>query len=49
MKEKKEVMSTFMRDSEGLSMGSLSLALIGPDVRRRREVAKAFEGQQATI
>jgi pilus assembly protein CpaE len=42
-------MSTFMRDPEGLSMSALSLALIGPDVRRRREVARAFAGQQATI
>ena len=42
-------MSTFMRDTESLSMSALSLVLIGPDEKRRRAVAKAFAGPQATI
>src|ERR1051325_1339433 len=42
-------MSTFMRDTESLSMSTLSLVLIGPDEKRRRAVAKAFAGPQATI
>ena len=42
-------MSTFMRDTESLSMSALSLVLIGPDDERRRKVAKALAGPQATI
>jgi pilus assembly protein CpaE len=43
------VMSTFMRDTESLSMSALSLVLIGPDEERRRAVAKALQGPQANI
>jgi pilus assembly protein CpaE len=35
--------------AESLSMSALSLVLIGPDEKRRRAVAKAFAGTQATI
>lgn len=42
-------MSTLMRDTESLSMSALSLVLIGPDDERRRKVAKALTGPQATI
>jgi pilus assembly protein CpaE len=43
------VMSTSMRDTESLSMSALSLVLIGPDDERRRAVAKALAGPQASI
>ncbi|MBV9499609.1 MAG: AAA family ATPase [Acidobacteriaceae bacterium] len=42
-------MSTFMRDTESLSMSALSLVLIGPDEQRRRAVARALAGPQARI
>jgi pilus assembly protein CpaE len=42
-------MSTFMRDTESLSMSALSVVLIGPDEQRRRVVAKALAGPQAKI
>ncbi len=42
-------MSTFMRDTESLSMSALSLILIGPHEERRRAVAKALAGPQANI
>ena len=42
-------MSTFMRDTESLSMSALSVVLIGPDEQRRRVVAKALAGPQARI
>jgi pilus assembly protein CpaE len=48
-KSEKTLMSTYMRDTESVSMSSLSLVLIGPDERRRRAVAKAFSGAQASI
>ena len=44
-----DVMSTFARDTESLSMSSLSLVLIGPDEARRRAAAKALSGPQARI
>ena len=43
------VMSTFMRDTESLSMSALSLVLIGPHEERRRALVKALEGPQAKI
>jgi pilus assembly protein CpaE len=43
------VMSTSIRETESLSMGALSLVLIGPDEERRRAVAKALAGPQASI
>ncbi len=42
-------MSTFMRDTESLSMSALSLVLIGPHEERRRAVARALAGPQANI
>jgi pilus assembly protein CpaE len=42
-------MSTFMRDTESLSMSALSLVLIGPHEERRRALVKALEGPQAKI
>ncbi len=42
-------MSTFMRDTESLSMSALSLILIGPHEERRRAVARALAGPQANI
>ncbi len=44
-----DVMSTFMRDTESLSMTALSVILIGPHDERRRAVAKALGGPQASI
>src|SRR5579863_5810111 len=43
------LMSTFMRDTESLSMSALSLVLIGPSEDRRRALAKALAGPQANI
>lgn len=43
------LMSTFMRDTESLSMSALSLVLIAPREDRRRALAKAFAGPQAAI
>jgi pilus assembly protein CpaE len=45
----KSVMSTYMRDAESFGMTALSFALIGPDEKRRRDVARAFAGPQARI
>jgi pilus assembly protein CpaE len=42
-------MSTSIREAECLSMGSLSVILIGPDEERRRAVAEALAGPQAKI
>jgi len=42
-------MSTFMRDTESLRMSALSVVLIGPDEIRRRSLAKALTGPQASI
>ena len=42
-------MSTFLRDTESLSMSALSVVLIGPDDQRRRAMAKALAGPQAKI
>lgn len=42
-------MSTSIHDAESLSMSALSLVLIGPHEERRRAVAKALAGPQATI
>ena len=42
-------MSTSTPTTESLSMGSLSLILIGPHEERRRAVAKALAGPQARI
>ncbi len=42
-------MSTFMRDTESLSMSALSVVLIGPDEQRRRVMARALAGPQAKI
>ncbi len=42
-------MSTSIRDTESLSMSALSLVLIGPHEERRRAVAHALAGPQATI
>jgi pilus assembly protein CpaE len=42
-------MSTFMRDTESLSMSALSLVLIGPYEDRRRALAKAVAGPQANV
>src|ERR1700755_3640297 len=44
-----DVMSTFTRETESLSMSALSVVLIGPDEQRRRVVAKALAGPQAKI
>lgn len=43
------LMSTFMRDTETLSMSALSVMLIVPDDNRRRNLAKALAGPQARI
>ena len=44
------MMSTFMRDTETISMGAaLSVVLIGPNEERRRTIAKAFSGPQSRI
>src|SRR6185437_7759770 len=43
------VMSTFMRDTQSLSMSALSVVLIGPDEQRRRAIVKALAGPQARI
>src|SRR5947209_20434774 len=45
----KAVMSSSIRDAESLSMSALSLVLIGPHEERRRAVAKALAGPQASI
>ncbi|HEY7307219.1 MAG TPA: AAA family ATPase [Bryobacteraceae bacterium] len=42
-------MSAEMRETESLSVGALSLVLIGPDRERRRGIAKALAGPQADI
>ena len=42
-------MSTFIRETESLSMSALSVVLIGPQEDRRRAVAKALAGPQAII
>ena len=42
-------MSTFMRDTESLSMSALSVVLISPDENRRRSLSKALAGPQAII
>jgi pilus assembly protein CpaE len=42
-------MSTFIRDTESVSMGALSVFLIVPDEGRRRALAQAFSGTQARI
>jgi pilus assembly protein CpaE len=42
-------MSTFIRDTESVAMGALSVFLIVPDDERRRAIAKAFSGTQARI
>ncbi len=43
------MMSTSIHDAESLSMSALSLVLIGPHEERRRAVAKALAGPQASI
>jgi pilus assembly protein CpaE len=43
------VMSTFLRDTESVSMGALSVFLIVPDEQRRHALAQAFSGAQARI
>lgn len=48
-KSEHELMSTFLRDTESLSMSALSLVLIGPQEERRRKIAKALAGPQATV
>ncbi len=42
-------MSASMRDTESLSMSALSLVLIAPQEERRRALAKALSGPQASI
>jgi pilus assembly protein CpaE len=42
-------MSSSVHDAESLSMSALSLVLIGPHDERRRAVAKALAGPQASI
>ncbi len=42
-------MSTFMRQTESLSMSALSVVLIGPNQTRRRLLAGALAGPQARI
>jgi pilus assembly protein CpaE len=42
-------MSSLIRDAESLSMSALSVVLIGPEDDRRRAVAKALAGPQASI
>jgi pilus assembly protein CpaE len=42
-------MSTFIRNTESLSMSALSVALIVPDNERRPAISKAFSGTQARI
>jgi pilus assembly protein CpaE len=48
-KSEKNMMTAGMRETESLSMSTLSLVLIGPDEKRRRAVAHVFAGSQATI
>ena len=48
-KDKTVTSTAYMRDAESLSMSALSLVLIGPNEMRRRAVAQAFSGSQATI
>jgi pilus assembly protein CpaE len=43
------VMSTFLRDTDTVSMSALSVFLIVPDEQRRRALAQAFSGAQARI
>jgi len=42
-------MSTFMRDTESLSMSALSVVLISPDQQQRMAMAQALSGPQANI
>jgi pilus assembly protein CpaE len=42
-------MSTNIQDSESLGSSVLSIALIGPEEQRRREVASALAGSQAAV
>jgi len=42
-------MSTNIQDSESLGSSVLSIALIGPEEHRRREVASALAGSQAAV
>ena len=42
-------MSTFISEPDSLSMGALSIVLVGPDEQQRRAMAKALAGPQASV
>lgn len=42
-------MSSFTGSAESLSMGALSVVIMGPDEKQRKAMAKALAGPQATI
>jgi pilus assembly protein CpaE len=42
-------LSSFVRDTESISMGALSVVLMGPDGAGRQAITKALAGPQATI
>src|SRR5579872_3014208 len=42
-------MSTFIGETESLSMSALSVVIMGPDEEQRKAMAKALAGPQASI
>jgi pilus assembly protein CpaE len=46
---KVRTVSTFINETESLSMSALSVVLMGPDAEQRRAMAKALAGPQANV